>query len=368
MSERLDVLVIGAGQAGLAVGYHLRRLPVTFRLYDRHERVGDVWRERYDSLRLFSPRAFSALPGLALPGDPAGYASKDELADYLEQYARIHELPVVLGEGIIDLELEGGRFLARTSHGGEVSASAVVVAAGAFQLPVVPVFAIKLAADLPQFTAASYRNPAQVASGRVLVVGDGATGRQIARELVPSHEVWLSTGKRRTVVPQRILGRDSMWWFSGLGLLKADRDSWLGRQVRTSDTIPGLHLRLSALRRAGVRVVGRTVDATGRRLVFGDGTAAPFDAVIWTLGYRDDASWIDIPSATDGRGTVIEDRGLSPAHGLFHVGRSWQNNRASSLLCGVGDDALEVVHMVARGLRAQPQGDAHARRLSGSAF
>lgn len=344
MSEELDVLVIGAGQAGLAMGFHLRNLPFKVRLFDEHARVGDAWRERYDSLRLFSPRAYNSLPGLPLAGDPEGYPTKDEVADYLEHYAAIHELPVWLREGVARLSLRDGMFLARTSKARMVSALTVVVAAGAFQLPIVPEYATRLDARVQQFTARSYRHPRQICTGRVLVVGDGATGRQVARELLASHEVWLSTGKARLIIPQRVLGRDTLWWSERLGLLRADRDSWVGRMVRSRDAVPGSELRSSALERAGVRLLPRTVAAEGNRVHFSDQRSEEFDAVIWAMGHRDEVSWLDIPGACDSAGHVRERRGVSPVPGLFYLGREWQNNRASSLLYGAGADAAELLH------------------------
>lgn len=342
--HHLDVLVIGAGQAGLAMGYHLRRVPCTFELYDRHVRVGDSWRQRHDSLHLFSPRAFSALPGLPLPGDPEGYPSRDEVADYLEEYAQAHDLPVVLGESVQQLESRGRRFLARTSRGRQVSAAAVVVCTGALQCPIVPTFAAELDPRIPQYTPLTYGGPAQLPPGRVLVVGDGATGRQLARELVGTHEVWLSAGKRRLVIPQRLLGRDTMWWFDRLGALRADRNSWLGSLVRSRDAIPGWHLRHSALRREGVRLVPRTVDAGGTSAIFSGGTSIRIDALVWTLGYHDDhRSWLEIPEAFDSLGRVSETRGVSSVPGLFYLGREWQNSRASALLCGAGADAADLL-------------------------
>jgi len=173
----------------------------------------------------------------------------------------------------------------------------------------------------------------------VLVVGDGATGRQIAAELVVTHAVALATGKPWQVVPQRVLGKDTLWWFDRLGALRADKDTRYGRWVRAHDAIPGWHLRRSSLRRLGVQLVPRTVGATGHQLQFADGTSDTFEVVIWALGYRDEASWLQMPAAVDTQGRCVEDCGISPVPRLFYVGRSWQTTRASALLYGVGADA-----------------------------
>lgn len=354
-TDDLDVLVVGAGQAGLAAGFHLERAGLSYVIHEAHARVGDSWRERYDSLTLFSPRAFDALPGMAMAGDPEGYPGKDEVADYLEAYARAQGLKVACGDGIARLERgvdgEDG-FVARTTHGALLGARAVVVATGPFQIPAVPAFAGALGPGVLQLTTTDYRRPGQLPPGHVLVVGDGATGRQIARELAGDREVWLATGRWRPVVPQRSLGQDQMWWGDHLGLLRADKETLRGRLLRANDVIPGWHLRRGALRRAGVHVAPRAVGAAGTEVRFADGSRARVDAVVWAAGYRDRSDWMAVEGAVDERGRFIEDRGVGPVPGLYYVGRSWQNNRTSALLCGVGEEAGGMVEQVRRYLAA----------------
>jgi putative flavoprotein involved in K+ transport len=339
----LDVLVVGAGQAGLAAGYFLQRAGVRFRLFDGSARVGDSWRRRYDSLVLFSPRSYSALPGLAMPGDPHGYPNKDEVADYLEQYAARFGLPVALHERIDALERRGGGFIGRTSRDRRVAARAVIVATGAFQRSVIPSWDESAAAGRARLGADAYVGPEQLPARRVLVVGGGGTGRQIALELARVHEVSLSIRGRITITPQRVLGRDVLEWFDRLGFLRADKATPRGRFARTHESFPGPHLRDRALRRYGVRLRPRTVAAAAEEFTFADGTREAFDAVIWAVGYRDDARWLRIPGTVDADGAHVEHRGVSPTPGLFYVGRSWQSSRASALLCGVGSDATRIV-------------------------
>ncbi|MDQ6911527.1 MAG: NAD(P)/FAD-dependent oxidoreductase [Verrucomicrobiota bacterium] len=343
MVEEFDVVVIGAGQAGLAAGYFLKERGVAFAVLDGHQRIGDSWRERYDSLVLFSSRAYSALPGIPLSGDPAGYPGKDEIADYLEQYAHLMRLPVRMNDGVASLERHASGFLARTESGKEFKAASVIVATGPFQKPIVPKFADKLASEVAQFTGATYHRPGQLPRGRVLVVGDGATGRQLAAELVPTHDVWLSAGRLRLIVPQRFLGRDIIAWFEATGALRDDKESLHGRFVQLFDPIPGWKLRRSVLRRAGVKIVQRAVDASDMTILFHNGKLQTFDAVIWAIGYHDDSSWLHIPEAVGRHGNYLENRGVSPVPGLFHTGRNWQNNRASALLAGAGNDAAGIV-------------------------
>ncbi len=359
-ARTLDVLIVGAGQAGLALGYHLKSTPLRFRVVDRHARVGDSWRNRYDSLVLFTPRAYSALPGLAVPGDPDGYPTKDEIAGYLERYARHFELPVAMGTGLRSLGPLDGGFRATTDAGEVVDARAVVLATGAFQRPAIPAIARSLSQDVAQLTAESYKNPAQVPPGGVLVVGDGATGRQIAGELAATHDVILSTGRPRRVSPERVLGRSIFWWLDRLGLLGASRESPVGRYLMKADPFPGKGLGLGRLRQRGVTVVGRLVRVEGRGCSFDGGVAADVGAVVWATGYRDDSAGVAIPEAKDAAGAFVHRRGVSPVPGLYFIGRSWQWTRGSALLHGVGADAAyvgaRIAEQLAGGTAALPRG------------
>jgi putative flavoprotein involved in K+ transport len=208
--NKTDVLIIGAGQAGLAMAYYLKQTSLRFHIFESNKRIGDNWRKRYDSLTLFTPRSFSALPGLSLEGDPNGYASRDEFADYLERYAMHFQFPVELDTGIQRLERLNSHFCATDVHGREMEMKAVVLANGGFQKPAIPSFSKGLSNQVQQFSAANYRNPSQIPAGNVVVVGDGATGRDIASELAETHRVYLATGKPRRLMPERILGI-SMW-------------------------------------------------------------------------------------------------------------------------------------------------------------
>ena len=347
-SSALDVLVIGAGQAGLAMGYHLKQTGQRFLLVDRHHRVGDSWRNRFDSLVLFTPRSYSALPGLPVPGDPDGYPTKDETAAYLESYAQHFDLPLELGTEIDRLERTNGAFQASTTAGQVICSQAVVLATGAFQQPSVPSVATDFASEVLQLTPDTYRNPKQIPAGRVLVVGDGATGRQIARELRSTHEVILSTGRSRRVSPNRILGRNIFWWMDKLGIMRMSCESAVGRRLRRADPFPGKDLALDKLRRVGITVVGRLSSVTSRQVVFAEGETAEIGAVIWATGYRDRTDWVDIPEAKDGNGAFNEERGISPVEGLVFVGRNWQWSRGSALLTGVGADADYVARYLRR--------------------
>ena len=222
-----------------------------------------------------------------------------------------------------------------------------------WQCATVPLSAMRMSPYFQHFPGTPYLNSPQPTPGRILVAGDGPTGRQISLELARTHQVRLSAGSFRLVVPQRFLGRDIIAWFETTGALRDDKESLHGRFVQFFDPIPGWHLRRSALRRAGVKIVPRAIDAVDQTITFAGGQSQDFDAVIWAIGYHDDSSWLRIPGAVDAKGNYVERRGISPIPGLFHIGRSWQNNRASALLTGVGNDAREIAARAVEFVRAQ---------------
>ena len=342
-TSTVDVLVIGAGQAGLAVGHALRATRLRYELIERNERIGDSWRQRYDSLTLFTPRSYSHLPGLPLEGAREGYATRDEMAAYLERYAQRFVLPVRLRTAVVALERDASGFVAHLDDASVIGARAVVIATGAFQVPAVPSIAASLSPDVKQLTPNSYLNPTTVPAGRVLVVGDGATGRQIAVELVRSHDVLLAGGRPRFLAPQRILGRSLFWWLDHTGLLHAPSEGRIGRRLKERDTIPRRDLRDERLRRAGIKVVPRLTDLSGSMATFEGGRTEAIAAVVWSTGYRDDSSWLRIGGATDPRGAFIHSHGISPVRGLYLVGRPWQTSMGSALVTGVGADAQSIV-------------------------
>jgi putative flavoprotein involved in K+ transport len=333
---RLDVAVIGAGQAGLAMGYFLARQGRRFVMLDAADSVASAWRTRWDSLTLFTPRRYDGLPGLSFPGDPDGYPGRDEVIEFLETYAQTFELPIELNSRVRRLSAAGGEYLLELD-GQVVLAEQVVVATGPFQSPFVPDLAAQLAPDVVQMHAARYRNPGDVPAGLVLVAGGGNTGFQIAKELSATHAVHLAIGSRQTPLPQRILGRDLFWWLTKLGLLEKTVDSRLGRRAQHRDTLIGSRPR-ELRRRYGVELRPRAVSASGRTIAFADGNELDVDTVIWATGYRPDYSWIDAAIfGPDGR--LRHRRGVTDVQGLYFLGLSWQHTRGSALLGWVKDDA-----------------------------
>jgi putative flavoprotein involved in K+ transport len=238
-TEDVEVAVIGAGQAGLAMGYFLKRQGLRFVILERAGEIAPAWRERWDSLTLFTPRRYSALPGLPFPGDPDGYPTRDEVIAYLERYAETFELPIELNSEVKKLEQGDDERFRLELDGRTLTADQVVVATGPFQTPYVPKVAEKFADDVFQTHAVGYRRPDEVPAGTVLVVGGGNTGFQIAKELSATHKVVLSIGSRQKPLPQRVLGRDLFWWLTKARILEKTVDSRLGRKLSTRDTLIG---------------------------------------------------------------------------------------------------------------------------------
>jgi putative flavoprotein involved in K+ transport len=338
-----DVAVIGAGQAGLTMGYELARQGHRFVILEAADSVGSAWRTRWDSLTLFTPRRYDSLPGLEFPGDPDGYPGRDEVIAYLESYAETFDLPVQTGSEVRSVRGGNGAFRVELPDG-VIEADQVVVATGPFQVPRVPTFAADLDPTVFQTHSVGYRNPDELPDGPVVVVGGGNTGFQIAQELAATRETYLAVGSRQTPLPQRIAGRDLFWWLGKLGVLEKSVDTRLGRRLSTRETLIGSNPRTA--KRAGVTMDARAVGASGRTVVFEDGSTLDVAAVIWATGYRFDHSWIDLPIAdTDGR--LVHRRGVTVVPGLYFLGLPWQHTRGSALVGWVKDDAQFIAERIA---------------------
>jgi putative flavoprotein involved in K+ transport len=341
--DRFDVAVIGAGQAGLAMGYFLGKEGRNFTILEASGSIGAAWRSRWDSLVLFTPRRYDSLPGLPFPGDPDGYPGRDEVISYLEHYASTFELPVELNSPVQSVSPADGGFVLSLGTRA-LEADQVVAATGPFHVPHVPAFAAELAPDVAQMHSTGYRRPSDLPEGTVLVVGGGNTGFQIAKELSATHSVHLAVGSRQTPLPQRVLGRDLFWWLTKTGLIKKTVDSRIGRRARDRDTLIGSSTR--DVKRHGIEVKPRVVGASGGAVKFEDGSELEVDAVIWATGYRSEYGWIDVP-VFDENGRVLHRRGVTDYPGLFFLGLTWQHTRGSALLGWVKDDAEFISERIA---------------------
>jgi putative flavoprotein involved in K+ transport len=350
-NDDVEVAVIGAGQAGLAMGYFLSRQGRGFALLERADSIGSAWRERWESLTLFTPRRYSALPGLPFPGDSDGYPTRDEVIAYLEHHAKTFQLPIELNSEVRRLEQGDDARFRLELEDRAITTDQVVVATGPFQSPFTPELAQKLSGDVFQTHATGYRRPSDVPVGTLLVVGGGNTGFQIAKELSATHSVVLSIGSRQKPLPQRLLGRDLFWWLTKAGVLKKNIDSRLGRKLSTRDTLIGSSPR-ELERRYGVELKPRAAGADGRRVTFEDGTELAVDAVIWATGYRPDYTWIKLPVFEDD-GRLRHRRGVTDVRGLYFLGLTWQYTRGSALIGWVREDAEFIAEQIASTERMQ---------------
>lgn len=354
MSDRqVETLVIGGGQAGLAVGYHLASRGLSFEILDENNRIGDAWRNRWDSLRLFTPGRYSGLPGMRFPGSPSSYPTKDEAADYMEAYAREFRLPARTGVKVERLSKIGGRFQVVSAEE-SLLAENVVVTTGAYHHPRIPRFAQDIDDNIVQLHSSEYRNPSQLHQGGVLVVGAGNSGAEIAIELAEHRQTWLSgpdTGQEPTragTLPDRLL--TPFLWFMATRVLTVKNP--IGRKVRDHFLDPPRGIPLGSVRRkdisaAGIERVPKTTGTRDGRPMLEDGRTPDVSNMIWCTGYVPDFTWIDLPIFGD-NDYPRHTRGVVESQpGLYFAGLPFLSTLSSALVGGVGRDAEHIVdHIV----------------------
>jgi putative flavoprotein involved in K+ transport len=353
--ERVETIIIGGGQAGLSVGYHLARRGRRFVILEANARVGDSWRTRWDSLRLFTPARFGALDGMPFPASPGYFPTKDEMANYLEAYVERFRLPVRTGTRVTRLLRSGDRYLV-DAGGARFEADNVVIAMSNFQKPRMPAFATELDPSIIQMHSADYRNLSQLRAGGVLVVGAANSGAEIAIETVRGgHETWLSgpdvgavpfqfDGFLGQAVLTRLLFRVMFHRVMTLG-------TPIGRKVRPKllhHAAPLIRTKPNDLAAAGVQRVARTTGVRDGRPVLADGRVVDAENVVWCTGYHPGFSWIDLP-VFDEDGEPRQDRGVVRGEpGLYFVGLHFLYAMSSTMIHGVGRDADYVANAIAR--------------------
>lgn len=346
---RTETIVIGGGQAGLAVGYHLARAKRPFLILDDQERVGDVWRKRWDSLRMFSPAFVDGLPGFPFPAPAWSFPTKDEVADYLEEYARRFDLTVHTGVRVTRLSRAAERFVVEAGDT-RYEADNVVIATGFDDTPKVPAFADRLDPSIIQLHSKEYRGPSQLRAGLVLVVGAGNSGTEIALDVSRTHRTQLSGRYRRMPVgPSRSLPLTAVLWQVISHVLTIDTP--VGRKARRKlmpPKAPVERVTLKQLAAAGVERVGRVSGVQHGWPVLEDGQVLDPATVIWCTGFRTDLGWIELP-IFDEAGEPVQRRGVvDGVPGMYFVGRFFQYAFNSSFIGGVGRDARYIAERIVR--------------------
>jgi putative flavoprotein involved in K+ transport len=353
MSERFEVVVIGAGQAGLALGYNLAQQGRNFLILEREHDVAPAWRDRWDSLTLFTPRRYDSLPGMEFPGDPDGYPTREEVLAYLQEYAARFDLPIRVGTPATALTRDDSGFVVDVPDG-RIAADQVVLATGPFQEPRIPDLSADLAPEVVQMHSTAYRRPTDLPAGRTLVVGGGNTGYQIAHELASSRETHIAIGTRQPALPQRLFGRDLFFFLTKTGLINKSVDTRMGRRMSQKETLVGPLPKIA--KRLGVTSHARATGASGRTVTFADGSELEVEGVVWATGFRYDHSWIDLPlTGADGR--VEHQRGVTAIPGLYTLGLQWQYTRGSALLGFVKADAAYIAEQIS-GMTSATSADA----------
>ena len=350
--ERFETVVIGGGQAGLATGYHLKRRGLPFVILDANQRVGDAWRNRWDSLRLFTPAKYDGLPGMRFPARRWSFPTKDEMGNYLEAYAARFDLPVRTDVRIDRVSRIGDRYVLESGER-RFEAERVIVASGAHRTPNVPAFAAQLDPRILQLHSGEYRNPSQLQAGDVLIVGVGNSGAEIAFELSRTHAVW-QAGKESGELPVRhgsVPARFVLPVVRFLGYRVLTMKTPIGRRLGpklTSHGDPLIRTKSKDLAAAGVERVPRVVGVRGGWPLLEDGRTLDVANIVWCTGFRQDFSWIELPVFGED-GQPVHDRGVvTSAPGLYFVGLIFQYAVASDVLPGVGRDAEHVAKHIAR--------------------
>jgi putative flavoprotein involved in K+ transport len=357
-TEHVETLVIGGGQAGLSVGYHLARRGRRFVILDANERIGDSWRRRWDSLRLFTPARWDSLDGMRFPAPPHSFPTKDQMADYLESYARHFKLPVRSGAKVEQLRRDGQHYVAVTRDRTFI-ANHVVVAMSSYQSPRVPAFAADLNSNIVQIHSRDYKNPAQLRDGDVLIVGAGNSGAEIAMDLVSRHRIWMS-GRDTGEIPFRVNSLAARLFllrvvfrlvFHRIFTIKTP----LGRKARRTELNKGgplIRTRSKDLAAVGVQRVGKVAGVRDGLPLLDDGRVLNIANIVWCSGFTPGFSWIDLP-VLDANGVPRHDGGVVTGEpGLYFVGLLFLYAFSSTMIHGVGRDADRIAGVIEARARA----------------
>ncbi len=339
VKEYFNTIVIGGGQAGLAAAYYLQRREKDFLIVDAAPEAGYSWKNRYDSLTLFTSARYNSLPGLRFPGNPDRFPTKDEVVEYLKEYVSLFRMPVLFDTRVISVDKADGLFLVSTT-GGLLRAKNVIVCAGAFQRPFMPSFSDQLSTSILQVHSSDYKRPSQLRVGDTLVVGGGNSGVQIAEEILgESGKVYFSFGGTLKAMPNNKLTQFVVF---GCGLASASITSRVGKWLRNRpEPVMGTNLK-RLFDDPGFCRVGRTLGGTGTEISCEDATLGSIQNIIWATGFKPDFSWINADIFNEA-GYPEQLRGVTRLEGLYFLGLPWMYSRFSGLLGGVGKDAEFIV-------------------------
>jgi putative flavoprotein involved in K+ transport len=346
-------IVIGGGQAGLATGYHLKKMNIDFLILDAEEQTGDSWRSRWNSLRLFTPAWNNGMPGCPFPGDHHSFPTKDEAADFLLEYKEKFDLPVLYNSRVMMAK--------KSTHGFQIKLKErsletqnLVIATGNYTIPKIPGFAKELHTYVRQLHSSFYKSPDDLPFGNILVVGAGTSGFQIAMDLLHEKRSVYIAGKPTAQIPDFIFkyfGKQFVW----VNKYILNTSTPMGRKFQAAimkgKGAPLIHISPEEAQLAGVKILPRLKGAQEGWPVTENDERMEVSAIIWCTGFHPDYSWLDLPGAIADNGYPLTFRGISPNHpGLYFVGSSFQYSLTSTWMGGVGRDAAYVVnHLRANG-------------------
>ncbi|WNJ17038.1 NAD(P)/FAD-dependent oxidoreductase [Pontibacter sp. G13] len=342
----LDFVVIGAGQAGLAMAYHLKKMGKKFLIVDGGKEIGASWLNRWDSLKLFTPTEYNHLPGLKFDAPIGHYPSKYEVAKYFKSYVEEYEFPVQLNTLITSVRKERRGF-SIVHHDGEFTAKQVIVATGPFHTPYTPPCHRRVSEGVLQMHSNFYKGPRQLQPGDALVVGGGDSGYQILNELSQdrSRTVYFSGDTKVKSIPQQFLGKTLWWWFTKTGALSFNKYSWIGKKLSsTTQPVIGTDVQ-EILDRPNVLCTGRTKDAFEDEIHFESQTITTIKNIVWATGYRPNFEWIE-GLELDADHYPKNFRGVSNIDGLYFIGLPWMYTRGSATLGGVSKDAAYLAEVI----------------------
>ena len=333
-----DYIIIGAGQSGLAIAYHLNKKNANYLIIDANSETGAPWLKRWDSLKLFTPSEFNSLPGMKFPYKKGHYANKYEVADYLKAYVFKFNIHIEFNHKITSLRKENGRFILE-SESKKFEAKNVIIATGPFHKPFTPSCHTKISKEILQIHSEHYKSPNQLKEGATLVVGAGDSGVQILNEVSKTNRtVYFSGNTNIMSIPQEILGKTLWWWFQKVGFLKANKYSWIGKKLSESgQPVIGTDVK-TLFKKKNITCVGRTLNANEKTITFEKQKITDIKNIIWATGFKPNFNWIDDIELDDSH-YPKNFRGISNIEGLYFLGLPWLYTRGSATLGGVKNDA-----------------------------